>query len=382
MRLETPVIYFHLPKSVSKPVTLNVNVKFRGGWLSEFYPDAISDSPGLTRDDHQLTGFRFGPLTSTNIGSLNWNNLQVGGNWPLTNTTEHVWTSPRAVDAALVRSTHGESEKFLFYRGVAHLKAPLKISRDTRSDQLLFFSQLEMPSEKMLKIPKVWLVDIQANGKIAFRSLPSLTIRSGGSKFLTRTAASFEPNDFASENLEKLRAALQGALVAEGLFQDEAQALLNTWELSYFKSSGLRVFFIVPREWTDFYLPLEISVPATINRVMVGRIELVTPEQQKLLTEISSYSKAEIETTAGSLGTNFVEALQKDPKVWEKMVAGTTPMSKYISVPERFQTYLDLGRFRNALVLNEEKRHSTPGLTNFIAKFGLHAYRPVEVRRQ
>ena len=36
---------------------------------------------------------------------------------------------------------------------------------------------------------------------------------------------------------------LLSALVAEGLYTDEARALLNTWELSYFKSTGLRVFF-------------------------------------------------------------------------------------------------------------------------------------------
>jgi hypothetical protein len=50
--------------------------------------------------------------------------------------------------------------------------------------------------------------------------------------------------------------------VANGLFADEAQALLDTWEISYFKSAGLRVFFIVPRAWTDYYLPLKVSVPA------------------------------------------------------------------------------------------------------------------------
>jgi hypothetical protein len=30
----------------------------------------------------------------------------------------------------------------------------------------------------------------------------------------------------------------------------------------------------VPREWTDYFLPLEISVPARVNRVIVGRINL------------------------------------------------------------------------------------------------------------
>ena len=54
-----------------------------------------------------------------------------------------------------------------------------------------------------------------------------------------------------------------------------------TWEVTLFKSSGLRLFFMVPRAWTDSYLPLNVSVPADITRVMIGRIELVTPAQRQ-----------------------------------------------------------------------------------------------------
>src|SRR3954468_9241003 len=35
MRLETPVIYFHLPKK-APPRAVDVNVSFRGGWLSQY----------------------------------------------------------------------------------------------------------------------------------------------------------------------------------------------------------------------------------------------------------------------------------------------------------------------------------------------------------
>src|SRR5256885_17054804 len=39
LRLETPVIYFHLPDEVKTPVDLDVQVAWRGGWLTQFYPD-------------------------------------------------------------------------------------------------------------------------------------------------------------------------------------------------------------------------------------------------------------------------------------------------------------------------------------------------------
>jgi len=42
MRLETPVIYFYYPpKGMTEPFPVDVNVKFRGGWLTQFYPHAV-----------------------------------------------------------------------------------------------------------------------------------------------------------------------------------------------------------------------------------------------------------------------------------------------------------------------------------------------------
>ena len=143
MRLETPVIYFHPPASQTKTESANVAVKFHGGWLTEYFPYAEAIAPGLRPQGYNLTNnfvsfsHPFGPLHSDTESKLEWNALKIGGNWPLTNTTAHVWTSPRAVQAASVQTTNGESEKFLFYRGVAHINAPLKISRDTNTGELV-----------------------------------------------------------------------------------------------------------------------------------------------------------------------------------------------------------------------------------------------------
>jgi hypothetical protein len=85
-------------------------------------------------------------------------------------------------------------------------------------------------------------------------------------------------NDYSAENLRKLEHSFVAALTSKGLFEDEARAMLETWEAAYFKASGTRLFYIVPRPWLDHYLPLEISAPAKIERVMVGRIELRSPQ--------------------------------------------------------------------------------------------------------
>ncbi len=374
MRLETPVIYFYKPKAETGIRTADVHVTFHGGWLTEFYPDGDADAPGLKDCTNG-----FPRLSSSSESTLEWNNLEIGGDWPVTNTSAHVWTSPRAVQSASVQTTNGESEKFLFYRGVAHINAPLKVSRDANSGELLFQSQLaDLPSNQPLAIHSIWLVDIRPGGRIAFRPLPPLSLDHNPRKYLAHTPADFGSGDYNAGNLHKLKTSLLSALISEGLYKDEAQALLNTWELSYFKSPGQRVFFIVPREWTDFYLPLKISQPADINRVMVGRIELVTPDQRVALKKIARCPVAEITRQAGQLGTNFVSHIGTIYPEWDQVVAGKKSLSAFISIPDSYQTYLELGRFRNALILDEAKARPTQGLTNFVATYRLQAYQPLE----
>jgi hypothetical protein len=353
MRLETPVIYFHPPPESTNGQTADVRVKFRGGWLTEFYPNALSDAPAQTNGL-----FQFVHLASNTVGNLEWDNLQIGGDWPLTNTQAHVWISPRNVQAALVRNARGESEKFLFYRGVGHMDAPLAISRDSSSGDLLVHSHLQgLPANRPLDIHALWLVDIRPDGEIAFRTLPSVVLNQNVDDILARTPSTFSPGDYSSANFIKLKDSLMTALVSEGLFDDEARALLNTWEASYFKSPGLRVFFLCPRAWTDYYLPLQISLPAQINRIMVGRIELVTPEQREKLKKLAAFSPAVID-----------EQGLKWSQLWHTSTDHT---------PENYQIYLDLGRFRNALILDEEKKRPTPGLAGFTALYHLQPFSPV-----
>jgi hypothetical protein len=231
---------------------------------------------------------------------------------------------------------------------------------------------------KPLTLRSLWLVDIRADGKIAFRTLPSVSLDHNTNKIVAHTPSRFESSDFSRGNLDSLKTALHTALVADGLFADEAEALLNTWELSYFKSAGLRVFFLVPRAWTDFYLPLETSLPADLNRVMVGRIELVTPEQREKLAEISRFTPEKVEADLGQMRTNFVALIGPKPDEFQRLYSGGKRLSADISIPKTYQTYLDLGRFRSALVLDEARRRPTKGLTEFIQLYALTAHRPVE----
>jgi hypothetical protein len=56
--------------------------------------------------------------------------------------------------------------------------------------------------------------------------------------------------------------------------------MIKTWRDSWFEE-GLRLFYIVPRPLTDALLPLNIDPqPSELVRVLVGRIELITPEME------------------------------------------------------------------------------------------------------
>lgn len=348
MRLETPVIYFHLPNSQTKPVTLNVNVEFRGGWLTQFYPAADAIAPGVE------SWPKFGHLHSDTVGALSWPALAVGTDAKGPDTTEHVWTLPRAVEAASVTTTNNESEKFLFYRGVAHIDAPLRVARDPSGDQLLLHSQLDpaLQGKVPFEIRHLWLTEIRADGSSAFRRLDPVTLTGGEQDVLATTPATFAAKEFSKRNTALFRKDMHRALVGDGLFDDEADALLNTWELSYFKSAGLRLFFIVPRAWTDYYLPLQISTPTQVQRVMMGRIELVTPAQRELLRKIAAGPAPDLQ------GIRAIGVGRIDQR----------------TVPRLYRTYLDLGRFRNALVLDEQKRRPTGALEAFISNNRLEAY--------
>ena len=369
MRLETPVIYFHLPKSQTKPVTLDVNVELRGGWLTQFYPYADAVAPGVGK-----SGAEFGPLRSSTIGRLSWGGVVLGGDAKGPVTSEHVWTSPRAVEAASVTTSNNESETFLFYRGVAHVEAPLRVAREDSRDELVLRGAFvpAQASETPLVINHLWLTEIRAGGSSAFRRLKPVELSKDENRVLARTAARFANEDFGEKNTARFREEMHRALVEEGLFGDEADALLNTWELSYFQSPGLRLFFVVPRAWTDYFLPLEISARAQVRRVMMGRIELVTPAQRALLSRIAAGP------TPKRLSVDELISLRDTD--YQHLLKGKASLSSVgVTVPPLYQDYLNLGRFRNALILEEQKRRPTDALREFIKSNGLEAYKiPVE----
>ncbi len=75
---------------------------------------------------------------------------------------------------------------------------------------------------------------------------------------------------------------LAARLKESGLYAKEARAMVNTWKTSYFQNDGIRVLFVLPQSWTDAFIPMRIvPKPRELVRVMVGRLELLSPEREQ-----------------------------------------------------------------------------------------------------
>ncbi len=332
MRLETPVLYFY-PPAGWQSAPFDVRATFMGGWLTEFYPAAISEG-----ESNAL-------LDGSARGSLEWRQVQLDPAqfYRLRNTDSHVWTAPRKVKATIVSTKDAEeAEKFLFYRGVGNLDAPLVVRQEKGMVRVAL-----RDGGKLGELPRLWLFEVQPDGGVQLATLdgagrtleaPALTAAAPGEK----------------SALVELRRQLKQALVAQGLYDDEAEAMLETWKLSYFDSPGLRLFFLLPQAWTDARLPLSISTPAKITRVMVGRIELVSPRQVATLKKI--YALKDDAFPAKPLYIEKPAALG----AWRTGELTLAGLYRAVDrpVPKSLQLYESLGRFRDALVAHEMEQAS------------------------
>jgi hypothetical protein len=368
MRLETPVIYFYPPAGQRGPMRMDVKVRFNGGWLTEFYPKADADTGGLKDEP-----FDFGHLSPQTTSSLSWNELAVGTDGKGPETDEQVWLAPRQVEAANVTSVEGQSERYLFYRGVGQIRAPLKAVLNRKSGQVSLSANFHnvLQSDERATIPQLWLIQVHQDGSCAFRVVDGFEVSGDPTKTRATAGYRFEEKEYSAENRAKLEAAMHTALVADGLYPDEATALLSTWQRSYFTSPGLRLFYLVPRVWTDHYLPLSLSRDADVDRVMIGRLELIGDDQRALLDRLAH---------AAISDGKWVENAKESPAL-DRFLAGRSDFGDLgVAIPPDFQMYLALGRFRNALVAHEERVRPTRNLTEFINNYQLHPFRVQESR--
>jgi uncharacterized protein YgbK (DUF1537 family) len=98
-------------------------------------------------------------------------------------------------------------------------------------------------------------------------------------------------------NFASLQEDLEGMLRSQGMFAQEARAMVDTWKDSWFEQ-GTRVFYIVPSHTVDSTLPLEVAPkPVAVARAFAGRMEVLTPAtQMEVLTAIQKRDTPVLET--------------------------------------------------------------------------------------
>jgi hypothetical protein len=116
--------------------------------------------------------------------------------------------------------------------------------------------------------------------------------------------------------IESLHRDLESILVAQGLYEKEAKAMIKTWRDSWFEE-GVRVFYIMPRAITDTILPVEINpAPSELARVLVGRIEVITPEMELALRQ----QIAKLEDPSSNVRSEAINMLRKHGRFSEPIL--------------------------------------------------------------
>ncbi len=245
--LETPVLYFYTDREVSA----TVRVGFPSGRMTDWYPRASRPpDKGLVWEDFRI----FPPdrnVTLIRGAKSRYYAARETDACPL----QVVYTDKKEVK---------ETEKFLFYRGVADCTMPLSV-------RALGNGAFTVRNTDRETIRGFVLVSVK-DGKVRFQAHGPLA---GGGEASVREPA-------AESTEEKLGEAVASLLVQEGLYEKEARAMVKTWRSDWFGDEGTRVLYLVPAARTDALLPLQITPrPDALVRVLVGRHDVLTPEQER-----------------------------------------------------------------------------------------------------
>ncbi len=304
VRMETPVTYFY----TDRVREVDVKVGFPEGLLTEFYPPVQQMLPAFD----PKTAFQEGePLGNS---SLDWGTVTLipptalapnladedfrkrlinhlaDSAVPADSPGGH-YAQARATDSALVAVKPPKNvwglpnqglfvEKFLFYRGVGKFDLPLNAVFDP-SGNLTLTNVTPDPVTAAIR------VDVQGE---------NITVSEFGEidpgSTVTATSQS-------AMNIAQLSTRVSEMLVAEGLFKKEADSMVHTWKRSWFTEEGSRVLYIVPPTMTDELLPLTIKpAPEETLRVLVGRMELMSPEtEERFLHAVRASSRSRTEFT-------------------------------------------------------------------------------------
>jgi hypothetical protein len=306
-RMETPVLYFYTDRERD----VNVRVDFPQGLITEFYPPVQEMLPKFDYAQAQ----RGEPLAQS---AVDWGtvrlipaeHLQTQVQDPaladcvhqhllrslIPQATENHYAFARETDAAIVHVHRAPAaanpaavdlelrmqaptgdffEHFLFYRGLGNFTLPLHLAA-------LMDGTFRLANSGPEPVHSLFLVTNDPDGLRW-----SHTGGIGPKQTLTLTQSP------EAGSLADLREAVVTSLIAEGLYEKEARAMVKTWESSWFGEAGTRLFYIVPQRITAQLLPLRLDPqPQELVRVLVGRMEIMAPSAERQILDLVERSRA------------------------------------------------------------------------------------------
>jgi hypothetical protein len=292
VRMETPVLYFYSPTAT----TVSVKVRFAQGVITEWYPHASRTSPDAKKVLDESTLFQH-----NTEGKIAWDSVSIEPtlvpHFPKDNGNANYYAARETAAApVVVKTASGEQqEKFLFYRGVSIFPVPVTAK--------------SMPDGGVLVQN---LGDDEIPGIILFeRRGEKLGYRLGGALAQAQQAHLDRPE--LTSTVESLNRDLGDLLLAQGLYSDEAAAMLKTWQSSWFEE-GSRLFYIVPAPFVNTMLPLSIKpAPSQTVRVFVGRLELISPAtEQAVEAALATHDNYAISVTYGRFLEPILDQLKAE----------------------------------------------------------------------
>jgi hypothetical protein len=295
VKMETPVTYFYS----DKPLAANVSVSFPHGVFTQWYPRVDSFRPPIAGPGSEPSAsnqptpsdyadptldihFPFSQqscrdtYTAIEKGSLDWGSIEVLPRAapispPDAPLGTYSWSYARHVASNPVRTSDGQVEQFLFYRGLGNFDPPVKVTA-------LDGGSVTLANGYGETMGAIFVLNVDAStGAFAAypQGLAADASMSAGVPPLDRKAS-------LDTYADALGASVTSALDAVGLYHDESTAMVDTWKAQWFRTPGVRVLYIAPQSWTDASIPLAVQpVPDAIRRVMLIRVEVLTPEVEK-----------------------------------------------------------------------------------------------------
>jgi len=292
VRMETPVLYFYPEEQMD----ITVSAAYPQGRITEVFPPVMHSNANETVWRGTLL-----PPDSPELKNVPAATGPTGRHYAAARAVPDAWLfrdkrtlpplTPKQIAEAKEREAQGKPahtrthpiDHFIFYRG-AGTGSDFRINVKEHSNTPGSYSL----TNRGAAVPKLFALQVRG-GQTSWTTLSNLeTAAWDGRKTANIQNFTFPAPAGPTEKVaEDIRKDMVEALNAEGLTLAESEAMVATWDNLWFTEPGTRVLAILPQSVADAMVPLKITpVPEKIDRVFVARIELITREQEAVLTQV------------------------------------------------------------------------------------------------